>query len=90
MRNVRYFEYARLMNALKYIKKYFPHKDEFTEKYYDMFSELYSKIFRKKNIIRDTFFDDLMQFYINRCSYFIRNALSIVIETMDEYRESLK
>ena len=47
-------------------------------------------MFRKKNIIRDTFFDDLMQFYINRCSYFIRNALSIVIETMDEYRESLK
>ena len=90
MRNVRYFEYARLMNALKYIKKYFPHKDEFTEKYYDMFSELYSKMFRKKNIIRDTFFDDLMQFYINRCSYFIRNALSIVIETMDEYRNSLK
>ena len=90
MRNVRYFEYARLMNALKYIKKYFPHKDEFTEKYYDMFSELYSKMFRKKNIIRETFFDDLMQFYINRCSYFIRNALSIVIETMDEYRESLK
>ena len=38
----------------------------------------------------ETFFDDLMQFYINRCSYFIRNALSIVIETMDEYRESLK